>query len=358
MNRPLSLFFFCTITVALFIINSALAKPPVQVIISEVVAKEFGDKIEALGTLRANESVQITAAVTDTITVLHFEDGQRVNKGDVLVEMTSQEEHALLAEEQSRVAEAQKQYDRLSTLVGKGVTSTSELDEQQRELGTAQARLRAIESRLQDRLILAPFSGVVGLRNISVGALIEPGDMITTLDDDSVMKLDFTVPSIYLASLYQGLPIEAKAAAFSDKIFTGKVSSIDSRIDSSTRSISVRALIPNPEELLKPGLLMNVILLKNPRSALVVPEEALVPVGGKNFVYVVDPSQESPRAEHRQIQTGLRRQGEVEVVEGVREGEFVITHGTIKVQPDQPVSVITTEKGSESLEQLLSSGED
>jgi membrane fusion protein (multidrug efflux system) len=135
-----------------------------------------------------------------------------------------------------------------------------------REYETAKARLRAIESKLRDRLIIAPFDGAVGLRNVSVGALIEPGDVITTLDDNSVMKLDFTVPSIYLASIKSGTPIVATSPAFDKRRFEGQVSSIDSRIDPVTRAIVVRAILPNPERLLKPGLLMQVTLLKNPRE--------------------------------------------------------------------------------------------
>lgn len=143
----------------------------------------------------------LIATVSEIVTDVHFEDGQRVKAGSILVEMTNEEEHSLIEEERSTVAEAKKQYDRLRPLVKRGAASTSLLDQRRREYETAKARLRAIESKLQDRLIIAPFAGVVGLRNISVGALIKPGDVITTLDDDSVMKLDFTVPSIHLASL-------------------------------------------------------------------------------------------------------------------------------------------------------------
>jgi multidrug efflux pump subunit AcrA (membrane-fusion protein) len=122
----------------------------------------FVDRVEALGTLRANETVELTATVSETVTVVHFEDGQRVKAGSILVEMTNEEEHALIEEELSTVAEAKKQYDRLRPLVQRGAASTSLLDQRRREYETAKARLRAIESKLQDRLIIAPFAGVVG----------------------------------------------------------------------------------------------------------------------------------------------------------------------------------------------------
>ncbi|WP_217909514.1 efflux RND transporter periplasmic adaptor subunit [Desulfosediminicola flagellatus] len=326
---------------------------PVPVIVKKVETSRFTDRVEALGTLRAKESVEITATITDTITAIHFEDGQRVQKGDILIEMTSAEEHALLEEEMSTLSEAKKQFKRLETLANRGATATAIFDEQQRKLDTAQARLRGIESRLRDRLIIAPFSGVVGLRNISVGALIEPGDRITTLDDDSIMKLDFTIPSVHLAAIHKGLVIEAKSSAYGERVFNGQIDSIDSRIDPATRAIVVRAILANEERLLKPGLLMTVTLLKNPRDGLVVPEEALIPSGKSNNVLVVQPEASPTLAEQREVQIGVRRPGEVEIVEGLTAGEYVIIHGTQRVRPGQPVSVIASAEGGEPLRELL-----
>lgn len=330
------------------------AVAPVPVIIKKVETSRFNDLVEALGTLRANEKVEITATITDTVTAIHFEDNQRVTEGDILIEMTSKEEHALLEEETSTFAEAKKQYDRWQRMVNAGATSKSQFDERRRDLKTAQARLRGIESRLQDRLIVAPFSGVVGLRNISVGALIEPGDLITTLDDDSVMKLDFTVPAVHLAALRQGLTIEARSPAYDGRIFSGKVESIGSRIDPVTRAIVVRAILQNSERLLKPGLLMIVTLQKNSRDALVIPEEALIPSGRTNYVLVVQPDISPSVAERREVQIGARRIGEVEIVSGISAGEFVVIHGTLRVRPGQPVKVIATAEDGEPLTELLS----
>ena len=333
-----------------------MAQQAVPVVIKEVVRDRFVDRVEALGTLRANESVDLTATVTETVTAIHFEDGQRVATGEILVEMTNEEEHALLEEARSTAAEAKKQYDRVRPLAARGAAAKTLLDQRRREYETARARLRGIESRLQDRLIIAPFAGVVGLRNISVGALIEPGDIITTLDDDSTMKLDFTVPAIHLGSLRSGLPIEASAPAFADRRFVGTVSSISSRIDATTRSITARALLPNPERLLKPGLLMSIDLLKNPRDVLVIPEEALIPSGRETHVLVVDRSAASPVAQRRKVTTGGRRPGDVEIVDGLEAGEFVITHGTLRARPGQAVTIIAVDTGNESLESLLSKG--
>jgi membrane fusion protein (multidrug efflux system) len=334
----------------------ATGQEAVPVVLEKVELRRFEDRVEALGTLRANETVELTATVSETVTAIHFEDGQRVEANKILVEMTKAEEHAQLEEAMSTHAEAKRQYDRVRPLAARGAASQSLLDQRRREYETAKARLRAIESRLRDRLIIAPFSGVVGLRNISVGALIEPGDIITTLDDDSVMKLDFSVPAVHLASLKTGLPIEARAPAFRERKFTGTVSSINSRVDPSTRSITVRALLPNPDRLLKPGLLMSVELLKNPRDAWMIPEEALIPSGRENHVLVVDPSANPPIAQARKVTIGGRRPGEVEIRTGLQGGEFVVTHGTLRVRPGQEVSIIAVDSGDEPLEALLEGG--
>ena len=326
---------------------------PTPVIVAEVKSVPFEDRIEALGTLRANESVLLTASVTESITALHFDDGDRVEQGMVLAEMTSSEEHALLEEAKALTAEAQRQYRRVKSLESQGTAAKSLLDERQREWQTAKARLIAIESRLADRLIKAPFSGVVGLRNISVGALVEPGDPITTLDDDSVMKLDLGVPSVYLAELNPGMPILAITRAFGTKEFHGEVSGIDSRVDPVSRSVQVRALLPNPERLLKPGMLMQVILRNRVRDALVIPEAALMPFGREQFVLLVVPDGEGFKAEKRQIRIGSRRPGEVEVLAGLQSGDRVITHGGIQVRPGQMVKIRANDNSSRSLADIL-----
>ena len=332
---------------------SAGSGQPSPVVLREAVVASYDDRVEALGTLRANETIELTATVSEIVTAIHFDDGQRVEAGDILVEMTNREEHALIAEERSTIAEAKKQYDRVRPLVKRGAASQALLDQRRREYQTALARLRAIESKLQDRLIVAPFSGVVGLRNISVGALIEPGDVVTTLDDDSVMKLDFTVPAVFLSTIRTGLSIEARSPAFPGKLFKGEVKSISSRIDPVSRSMVVRAVLPNPERVLKPGLLMIVELLKTPRQAVVVPEEALIPSGTDTYVYVVDPKANPAVVDKRKVNTGGRKPGQIEVLSGLSSGEFVITHGGIRARPGQPVKVIAVDSGDETLVQLL-----
>lgn len=328
-----------------FVAGSSAQPPadkPVEVIVQAASTKSLTTTIEALGTLRANESITLTSNATKKVTRINFEDGQRVEKGQVLVEMTSREESALLEEARFNADEAKKQLDRVQELAKRGAASQSLLDQRVREYESARARYNATESRLKDLVLLAPFSGVVGLREVSVGALVSPGDQITTLNDDSKMKLDFTVPGVYLRSLSVGLPIVVKSRDLGNKVFQGEVFSIDNQIDEVTRSIRVRAVLDNKDHELKQGMLMLVDLKAVSRDALIISESALVPLGSNNFVFLLDEA--SGTVDRRQITIGERLTGSVEVLSGLNTGDKLVTHGLQKVRPGQKVKVLAEEK--------------
>ncbi len=322
------------------------------VVVSSAYNDNFVDEVEAIGTLRANESITLTSTVTETVTAVNFTDGQRVHKGDILVEMTSGEEKALLDQQKALTNEAAKQLERARGLAKSGAVSSAVLDERQREFASAKAGLAALQSRLEDHIIVAPFDGVVGLRNLSVGALLQPSSVITTLDDDTVMKLDFSVPSVFLPTLQTGTSIKAHASGFKEE-FTGEVSAINSQIDEVTRSVAVRAIIPNPEAKLKPGLLMSVELARNPREAVAIPESAIIPEGRKHFVLVLDEAQGTPTVEKREVVIGSRRQGDVEITQNIKAGEKVVVQGTMMAKPGAPVTVTAEQKRGETPEQLF-----
>jgi len=324
--------------------HQGAAQKLTEVIVQPVSQQELQTNIEALGNLRANESIELTSNVTKTVTRIHFEDGQRVNKGHVLVEMTSAEESALLDEARINADEAKKQLDRVVALEKKGAASQSLLDQRIREYESARSRYHATESRLKDLILLAPFNGVVGLRNISVGGLVSPGDVITTLNDDNKMKLDFTVPAVNLRSLVVGLPIVAQSRDLGNKVFQGEVFSIDNHIDEVTRSIKVRALIDNKDHELKQGMLMTIDLKTNTRSAMVISEAALVPLGSNNFVFVAKQEGADTLIERRKVTIGERLVGGVEVLSGLSVDEKVVTHGLQKIRTGQKVMVLAEEK--------------
>ncbi|MDX2287422.1 MAG: efflux RND transporter periplasmic adaptor subunit [Hyphomicrobiaceae bacterium] len=332
------------------------AQAPAPVFVTEARMEAVVDKLEALGTLQANEQVTITAQLTEVISRLNFSDGQRVPAGYVIAEMTSDEEQAMLTEAEAMSREAKEQFDRVAPLAQRGVSAEATLSERRRDAETAAARLDMMRSKLADRRIVAPFAGILGLRRISVGALVEPGTVITTIDDDSQMKLDFTVPATALSRLVVGQKVQARSNAYPDRAFEGQLVAIDSRVDPVTRSVSVRAILPNPNGTLRAGLLMTVDVLEDARQTLVVPEKAIVPRGRQAFVYVVDPAAKAPKAEQREVVLGSRYVGRVEIRSGLKPQEYVVTDGTLRVSPGQAVTVKAIGKDGAPLVDLLQSG--
>ena len=316
------------------------APSAVNVVVRPVQMESIADPLEALGTLKANESVVLTANVAETISAIRFESGQRVKQGDVLVELDSSEEQAVLQEAKYTLNEAQSQLDRIKAVAKRGDASQSLLDEKQREFYVARARLAAIESRLENRLVRAPFSGVVGLRNVSLGAFVSPGDVITTLVDDRRMKLDFNVPSLFITLLKPGVSIQAKARALDNAVFDGVVESVDNQVDPVSRSVTVRAILDNKDGQLKAGLLMEVKLQSNPREAMVISESALVQDRNQHFVFVVQQQADGLHVQRRQVSIGTRLLGRVEIVEGLQPMERVVVDGSLKLREGSMVNVV------------------
>ena len=311
---------------------------PAFVSLAAVRSERISQKLEALGNARANESVDVTSKSSNIVTAVRFRDGEKVNRGQVLVQLDDAQARADVAAADAALTESQAQFNRSRELLNTQALSKSQFDQLEATLKANRARLAAANARLEDTVIRAPFSGHVGLRRVSVGSLINPGTVITTLDDTSVIKLDFAVPENFLASLRRGLAVRATAPAFPGRNFTGTVSSIDSRVDVSTRAVIVRALLSNEDGALKPGMFLNVSLANDDREALVIPEEALTPEAERQYVFVVDGN----KAQRREVQIGMRRPGFVEVVSGVNAGEKVVIEGTQKVRDGGAVRVAET----------------
>jgi membrane fusion protein (multidrug efflux system) len=297
----------------------------------------FSDAIQALGTAQARESIVLTPKVADTIRRIRFESGARVRAGQVLVELSSVEQSASLAEANASNAAAQEALRREQELFDRGFASQARLDTVRAAADAAAARVNAGGSRMDDRTIRAPFSGVVGLRLASPGQYVRPGDQIGTLDDLSQIKLDFDVPETRLAQLANGVRIVARTAAFPDRTFEGTISQVDSRIDPTTRTVRVRALLPNPGETIRPGMLMTVQVQSNPRQALAVPEIAVLDQIDGAYIYRVRTAEGGASAEQVRVQVGQRSGGMAEILEGVAEGDQVIIEGVQNVRPGQPV---------------------
>lgn len=304
-------------------------RPPPVVITGKVQEQFIVDEIDAIGTLQANESVVISAAVTEPVASVNFADGQRVTKGDLLVALTSDEQAAELDEAKANLADADRQLKRIKS-IGKNLASKSDIDAAQAKVDAYVGQLGAIEARLADRLITAPFSGVLGFRQVSVGALVTPGTEITTLDDISVVKLDFTVPEVFLGKVHLQSLVSGASPAWPGQKFDGRVSSIDSRVDPNTRAIQVRAEIPNPDLKLLPGMLMNVTLFSDQYPALLVDEAAIMQSGTRSTLYVV---KEDATVELRDITIAKRLPGQVVISSGVVRDETIVVDGTFTLKP-------------------------
>lgn len=324
--------------------GGAAAQDGPKVVVEPVREARFVNRVEALGNLRPNARVEITALVTEQVDKLHVDDGVRVKRGDKLVDLRHRQEDALLEEALATKAEADELLEDAERLFATGSGAESVLTERRRAAAVAAARVKAAEAEIADRVITAPFDGRIGIRNLSPGATVEPGDLILRLIDDHVLKLDFSVPSLFLADLEAGAEIEARSRAFPDEVFRGRIHSIDAEADPVTRSVLVRAFLPNEDRRLLPGLLMEVELALKERAALVVSEESLIPFGADTFVLLAVEREGQMRIERRKVRVGGRRVGEVEVVEGLAAGELVLIEGAIKVRPGQPVTVVRAEE--------------
>lgn len=308
--------------------NSGLANRPaqgaVEVATAVSVVKPMGVEIEAVGTARANEAVEITSKTSNLVTAIRFEEGSQVKAGAVLVELDSAEARAALAEAEAALADSERQYVRSRDLAASQALSASNLDQIEATLKGNRARVEAAKARLSDTSIRAGFAGRTGFRRISVGSVVTPGTVITTLDDSSIIKLDFTVPENFLFALRMGLPVKATTTGLRGRTFQGKITNLDSRVDPVTRSMFVRAEIPNPDGALRPGMFMTVSLAGDVAPALVVPEAAIVPEQGRAYIFVI----EDGIAHRREVALGRRKVGEIEITAGIKEGERVVVDGT------------------------------
>lgn len=302
---------------------------PVLVVAELVEPRPLVTSVEALGTAKANESVTLASSLTDTVRRVNFDDGDFVEAGVVLVELTNEEEEAQLAEARANLDDARRQLRRLDDLDARGIAAASDVDEARALSEGAEARLNTVLARLEDRLIRAPFPGLLGFREVSPGTLLTPGDPITTIDDIATIKLDFTIPETALGRVQPGKKVYARSAGWRDRIFEGEVRTVASRVDPVTRAAVVRAIVDNTDGALRPGMLLTVQLVTEERTAIMIPERSIVQVGEGASVYLVD---EEKRAIRQPVQLGTRQAGDVEIAEGLQEGDRIVTEGIVKLR--------------------------
>lgn len=329
----LAMAFFAYVTPAIAQRNMS----PPAVVVAPVELKSFPLSAEALGNARANESVDIRPKINAELTAIHFEEGQSVVAGDILAELDNLEPAADLAAAKAALVDSEARYRRSRELFRTKVGSESQFLQDEAKKIADEAMVTVMEARLAYTIVRAPFAGRIGLRRVSVGSLVGPDTVITTLDDTDTIKLDFDLPEVYLSRLQPGLTVKARSAAWPDQLFEGTVSSVDTRVDPISRSVKVRSILSNKEGFLRPGMFLTVTLLNENIEALIIPERALIPERSTQSVFVVA---EDGIAELREVQIGRRRPGEVEILQGLEAGERIIVDGTQKAHDGKAVEIL------------------
>jgi membrane fusion protein (multidrug efflux system) len=313
---------------------------PTQVSVAMIAPRTFSDEIEVLGVAKGRQSVTLTAATTQLVDRVHFADGQSVPRGAVLVELKNTEQDASLAQAEAALVQADRAYERYKTLGQQGWASKAQIEQYEAAYKSAQANVAAAKARQNDRTIRAPFAGVVGLSDVTPGALVNPGAPIVTLDDLSTVRVDFQVPERYLAQVHEGQAITAKVDAYAGETIKGRIAKLDTRIDERTRAITARAEFPNPQRRLKPGMMVRVGVSRGVRQGLSAPESSVSVQGDSAFVYVLHAAGQRTAVEQRPVVTGVRQDGFVEITDGVHAGDRIVADGLNKLQPGQPVRVL------------------
>lgn len=308
------------------------------VAVAVVGQREFSDQLRVLGVARGLRSVNITAPASELITRVLFRDGQYVRAGQPLVELQAREEDAAIIEARARVAQAERDYERTNALAERGVAPRVLAEQALSDLEVARASLQAAQARLGDRVIRAPFGGVLGLTTITSGTLVGPNTVITTLDDVSTVRVDFPIPERFVTVLRPGTPITASADAFGDQTFNGRISLLDTRVDESTRAVIARAEIPNPGGRIRPGMSMNVSVSQGVRTSLAVPEAAVQYEGESAFVFRIAAGERGTVAQRVEVETGAVEGGFVEILSGLSAGDQLVGSGLNRIQPGAPVT--------------------
>jgi membrane fusion protein (multidrug efflux system) len=311
-------------------------QPPAPVEVAKVAAEPMAQTITTVGSLRSDESVTIRPEVAGRIAAIGFREGQRVAKGDVLLRLDASVNQAEVQQARANLKLAQSKYERAVDLAKSNFISGQARDEAENNLRVAEAALALVEARFAKTEIRAPFSGVIGLRSVSVGDYVKEGADLVNLESIDLLKVDFRLPEVHMRQVQAGQVLQVSLDALPGKSFEGRVLAVNPLVDAAGRAIVVRAQVKNSDASLRPGMFARVRLVTADQSdALVIPEQALVPQGTEQFVFkVVD-----GKAVRAKVELGQRRTGKVEVRGGVAAGDTVVTAGQIRLRDGVPVAV-------------------
>ncbi len=324
---------FCAITA-----HAQPKRPPVvPVEAAEVVSGPLSERVTAVGSLASNESVIVRPEIAGRVVEIAFDEGQPVRKGDLLIRLDESLNKAELAETEARLELAKRNFARTEELFANKIATGRSRDEARSNLDVSTAAVELAKVKLAKMRMTAPFDGIAGLRQVSIGDYVTSGQDLFNLEDIDPIKVDFRIAERFLPAIKTGQEIEITVDAYPGRSFTGEVYAIDPRIDASGRSIVIRAGVANKERVLRPGLFARVgLILELKPDALTVPEQAIVPRGDSQFVFRVNDG----KVKQTEVKIGTRRDGRVEIVEGLGAGDTVVTAGQQKIRDGASVQVI------------------
>ena len=311
--------------------------PVVPVEAAEVQSGPLSERVTAVGSLASNESVIVRPEIAGRVVEIAFEEGQPVKKGDLLIRLDDSLNNAELAETEARLELAKRNFARTEELFSNQIATGRSRDEARSNLDVSTAAVELAKVKLAKMRITAPFDGIAGLRQVSLGDYVTSGQDLFNLEDIDPIKVDFRIAERFLPAIKTGQEIEISVDAYPGRSFTGQVYAIDPRIDASGRSIVIRARVANEDRVLRPGLFARVgLILELKPDALTVPEQAIVPRGDSQFVFRINDG----KVKQTEVKIGTRRDGRVEIVDGLDAGDMVVTAGQQKIRDGGSVNVI------------------
>lgn len=323
--------------------GGAGARPPAAVLVGQAETGQVVVELTAVGSLRSNESVVIQPEITGRVSEISFNEGEAVTKGTTLIRLDDSVHRAELQQAEAQLALSKANFERVSDLFKRGNAAARARDEVLAQMRVAEANAALARALLAKTNIIAPFDGVLGLRQLSPGDYVKPGDKVVNIENIDPVKVDFRIPEVHAAVLKVGQVISVTLDPLPGKSFSGMVYAIDPLIDPNGRAVLLRARVENPQGQLRPGMFARVKLqLERREDAILLPETAVFPMGLKRFVYkAVD-----GMAVRAEVETGMRREGKVEIISGVSLGDMVVLEGHFKLQDGRPLSAISSGKTS------------
>ncbi|MFA0810484.1 efflux RND transporter periplasmic adaptor subunit [Microbulbifer epialgicus] len=319
-----------------------LALPAATVTSATAQIQSWREDLSGVGTVRAVNGVEVTTEAEGVVSAIHFKSGQYVHKGDLLVEIFAEPEKAQLQVLDAELRLARRNYARINTLTKRGVTTEADLDSARSTLDQVVANIEVQRARVDQRIVVAPFSGVLGIRRIDLGQNVSPGEAVVSLQQLDPIFVDFSLPEQKYAMVKAGLPIELTTDAFPGNTYHGKITAVDPQVDNASRNFLIQATLNNPKKHLRPGMFAQVsVQIDASRRVLVVPRTALVfaPYGVSVFILEKDEESDGMIANKRFVKIGEERGDLVEIVRGLLEGDVVASSGLLKLRNGEKVEI-------------------